>query len=114
MPVHLQSDSKHLARIRIVLDHENVAHATDPLLGGWLRGRWRRGSQRQSDHDFGALAQALTVDRDRPAVELGELLHQREANAQASLGACQRWIGLREEVEDAGNQSRVEAEAGVL
>ena len=29
MPVHLQSDSKHLTRIRIVLDHENVARATD-------------------------------------------------------------------------------------
>ena len=66
----------------------------------------RPGSERQSDHDFGASAQALTVDRDRPAVEVDELLHHREANPQTSLGVCQRWITLREEVKHAGKHLR--------
>src|SRR5262249_6879738 len=106
MPVHLQGGSKHLARIRVVLDYENVARATNALLGGWLRGGWRRGSERQPDHDFGASAQPLTVDRDHPAVELDEPPHQREANPQTSLGVCQRWIALREEIEHARKHLR--------
>ena len=50
----------------------------------------------------------------RAAVQLDQVLDQRQADAQAALRAVERLVGLREQVEDVRQQRRRDADAVVL
>src|SRR5262249_44424917 len=68
-----------------------------------LRGRsgplHRRDDDGQPEDELAAVSQSLAARLDRPAVQLDELAHQREADAEPSL-ALQRLVDAGEEIED--------------
>jgi hypothetical protein len=67
----------------------------------------------QAHHELAALARPLAVGGDAAAVHLHQPAHQGQANAQAALGAVQAALGLHEQVEDAGQHVRRDADARV-
>ena len=109
-----------VGRVAVVVDHQRAARR---------RVRSRDGRRRQfriaivGDHaghaagkghpELRALSQARTAHADPPAVHLHELLHQGQADAQASTRAFDRGVHLRPEVEDAVHLFRGEADAAV-
>ena len=70
-------------------------------------------AQRQADQEFAALPGPCAVRRDAAAMHLHELAHQREADAQAALRAMRGAIHLREQLEQARQQLRRNADAVV-
>ena len=70
--------------------------------------------RRQVHHDLRAPPHPFAVGRDPAAVQFHQVLDQRQADAQAALRAVQRLVGLREQVEDVRQESRVDARALVL
>src|SRR6185436_20359602 len=66
-------------------------------------------------HDeLAPLSGARAPGLDRPAVKFDQPAHQRQTNPDAALRAVQRTLALDEQVEDAGQHDRVDADAGVL
>ena len=82
-------------------------------VGKRRQGRLVRGVQeRQAHGEFTALANPA-AGRDRAAVQVHQLPHQRQADAHAALGAVERTVGLRKQIEHARQQLGCDADAVV-
>ena len=68
------------------------------------------GAERQTDDEFTAAAGALAVGVHRAAMQRDELAHEREANAESTLGR----VRLIEHLEDARHGVLGDADARVL
>src|SRR6266545_5806777 len=74
----------------------------------------RRRQAGQTYHELAALSEAGTASLDGSPVQLDEVLHERQANAQSSRGAIEGRIRLHEQVEDQGHILRGDAYPVVL
>ena len=120
MAEHLQQQGQHLARIGVVFDDKDVTARC-----GELRTPSWASAQRESDdaEPAGAIGRRTMNSLPWPgpslwtltaaAVQLDELTHQRQTNAQAALRAVQRAAHLREQVENAAQHVRLDADAVV-
>ena len=108
-----------LQRIRIVVDQEHAGAIEPKPIGGNLHrlepglADGRLGGQRQRHRERGASAGAVTLGLHGAAVELDQVVHDRETEAESGLTPAAARIGLAEAVEDVGEQIGVDAETGV-
>src|SRR5262249_9602514 len=72
-----------------------------------------RGQSRQRDDEGGPAPRALACGADRSAVQLGQLLDQRQPQPQAAEAPRHRSVGLPEAVEDVRQKFRLDALAAV-
>ena len=70
-------------------------------VGGLADANYLFGGQRQRDHEFGTVPQALTERIDRSSVEFDEMLGKRKSDAEAIQRQNPGWVTLLEYREDA-------------
>jgi hypothetical protein len=105
MPLEFQDRPKHLATICIVLDHKNAKGARyDAGCRSRFRAHLTGLAERQPDDKLAPPSRALAGDRDAPPVQLDEVPHNRETDAQPALGARYRSLTLCEKIEHARKQ----------
>ena len=109
----MQEVSQHLARVIVVLHHQ---HPSRRRRRGWPRGvvgvRWR-GEDWQPHGERAAASRAGAGRLHRSAVQLDELAHEREPDAEPAGAALERAIALHEQLEHARQQLGTDAHAGV-
>ena len=67
----------------------------------------------QAHDELAAVAGAVAAHRDAAAVQLHQLAHQRQADSKAAAGLGGRAVDLREQVENAVQHLRLDADAVV-
>ena len=110
VPFLLQQELHRVARVGVVVDHENAPPASGAVAAGragrFLFQRFRSGSRLRRTRggkvydELASLSGAAARGEDRSAVELREPARQRQAQAEAALGPVERRRTLDEEIED--------------
>src|SRR2546425_1880208 len=84
------------------------------------QGRWRPrcrhagvGNQGEADGDFRPASCPLAGDGHGAAMKLGELFHQREADAESRMPATRTFVLLTEHLEDMGEEGGLYPFAGI-
>jgi hypothetical protein len=114
MPEHAQEHRDAGGRVGVVVHDEDGSPARGRRKGsgfGQQGGLDIEPQARQRDRECRALADALALAPDRPAVQDDDALGEREADAEPALGAVERALALGEEVEDALEELRRDAQA---
>ena len=104
----LEHHRQRVGGIAVVVDHQHARGARRAAcaarrcarIGCHAARRPRRVAQRQVHAELAALAEARRCARDRAAVHLHQLPHQRQADAEAAARALDRGVDLREQLED--------------
>src|SRR2546425_11742074 len=84
--------------------------------GAWSLSRCRRagvGNQAEADGDFRPASCPLAGNRHGAAMKLGELFHQREADAESRMSATRTFVLLTEHLEDMGEEVGLYPFAGI-
>ena len=102
MTEQLEDHGEAVRHVDVVLHHEHAGAAGDDVGRRGDLHRRRGGRQcRQAHHELGSRPRALAEGGYPAPVQLDQLLHDGEPDPEATLGAIERPLGLREEVEDA-------------
>ncbi len=107
-----QDGADHVPSVNIIV-HDQHAHVIEPLRRGLdlLRTGQAHSLHRsngvhdwQRDHERGALTRAGALGADRAAVQLGQVLDDRQAQAQAAVRPGGRAVALTEPIECMGHE----------
>src|SRR5258708_2415953 len=101
MARHLEDRAQAAARVARIFDDQLRAPGRAPGRVFGCTGFLRPPDRRQPYGELGALARALARHAYAPAMHLDDALHEREADAQAALGALDVLVPLEEQLEHA-------------
>ncbi len=116
MAEQLHHHRQRVGRVAVVVDNQHApSHVADRLRQRHgqrlLDGRRRQEGER--DREGGAATDALTGDRHLATVQLRQPAHQRQADAESTVGPVDRRFHLREHLEDAFHLAGFQANPGV-
>ena len=114
--VDLEEPRQPTRQVRVIVDDEHPRGPVSPpvraLAPAWSAGE-RCHSPREADGELTPFSWPFTPGHDRSAMQLGELLDQRQADAQPSRQAFQRAVALHKELEYPGKLVGRDAGPGI-
>ena len=114
MSPELEQLIQHLRRVLVVLDDQDEEPTPVPRCRAALGyGLISRLAERDPQGERRPAPRASAVRRDPAAVELGEPLRERQAQAEPSFGSREILVRLAERVEEPREELRLDAHAGI-